>query len=261
MTLETWTGFYDPDFYELEIGDGGRVELAYLRLLEGLERGHVVEVGCGPGGVVFALARRPFRLVTGLDRSSAMLDRAIERHRECSTDLVAKVAFHQGELETLSLHEPADIILLTNELLLHVFDESSLLQSLRACRSIMAPGGRLLLDIPCVDWQLLSAAFGPPNRTVTRGVFEYGTTGRSIRVIEDIGFDPGRWLKTTIFRYEHIDIEGTLDKTTFRRLEQRIWTSQEIRFALALAGFGSIEERLLPDWPNRQFLMATNGEL
>ena len=83
--------------------------------------------------------------------------------------------------------------------------------------------------------------------------------GTTLRVLERVIFSTQTWIKEMIFRYERIDAGGRTMESFFRRLEQRVWTPQEVRFALALAGAGEIAIRALDGFPDRVFISGGSG--
>ena len=253
-----WPDFYDPDLYEDDVGPGLRVEDAYAALLCGPALS-IVEYGCGPGQVLLRLAADGHR-VTGIDRVPAMVARARQRVGEAPGDVAGRITVLSAEIEAVVLPDPVDAVLLTNEFVLHVADAAALVAMLAVAGDALTPRGRLVLDLPHVNFALLSQASGPQrDLEFCRGYFSRGTGG-TLRVIERIAFDPATWCKEMIFKYEEIDASGRATGTRFRKLVQRVWTLQEIRFALALAGFASIAAEIRPEFPDRQFVTAVKGE-
>ena len=76
---------------------GPAIELAQTATAEG-RRTHVLEVGCGTGALLVELAQTP-ALVTGLDRSAAMVSAARRRTRARG----AHLTLMQGQAEALPL--------------------------------------------------------------------------------------------------------------------------------------------------------------
>ena len=97
---------------------------------------HIVEVGCGTGGTLCALAAAyPSSTVLGIDPSRQAL--ALARDRGC-----AAVA---GQFEDLPLATGSADLLLGLDVIEHVHDDR---RALAAARRALRPGGRLVLTVP-----------------------------------------------------------------------------------------------------------------
>ena len=199
-----WPDFYDPDFYESEIGPGLRVGTAYADLLSDQVYHSVAELGCGPGAIVIELAKRGLH-VKGIDRSPAMLERARLRASSLEPSVRDRIQFIEGLLEDFSLEEPVDAVLMTNELVLHLTETESLVGAFNCSRLSLVPGGRLMLDLPKIDWQALAAAIGKGGDAVNcRGFFLSPSKDFTIRVVEQLRFDPEKCHVSKMFCYEQI---------------------------------------------------------
>lgn len=120
---------------------------------------HVLDAGCGGGGVTQQLLRRGLR-VTAVDADAAMVAKA------CET-LPPEVTVLQRDLLELELPEPADGVF-SCAVFHWVLDHDRLFERLHAA---LRPGGRL--------------------------VAQCGGHGNITKVIEAIGERPGRWLYAT----------------------------------------------------------------
>lgn len=248
-----WLEFYDPDLYEQEIGPGLRVGPAYAGLLAESGLKSVAEYGCGPGQILVTLARAG-HVVTGIDRSAAMAQRARLRASEEPEEVASRITILHAAIEELRLPQPVDAVLMTNEFVLHLLDSDTLVAALSGALHNIAPGGRLILDLPTIDFELLATAAGKfRDQEFCRGYFPM-SDGTTLRVSERIIFSTTQWEKEMTFKYERIDAEGRATDRFFRRLRQRVWTAQEIRFALALAGAGTITVDALEAFSDRLFI-------
>lgn len=250
-----WLEFYDPDLYEQEIGPGLRVGPAYAGLLAESGLKTVAEYGCGPGEILVSLARAG-HVVTGIDRSAAMTARARLRVSEEPEAVARRITVVHAAIEGLRLPQPIDAVLMTNEFVLHLLDPDTLVAVLAGALNNIAPGGRLILDLPMIDLELLASAAGKfRDQEFCRGYFAM-SDGTTLRVSERVIFSAETWEKEMTFKYERIDAEGRGVDSFFRRLRQRVWTAQEIRFAIALAGAGAIAVDSLAAFPDRLFISA-----
>ncbi|WP_159013285.1 bifunctional 2-polyprenyl-6-hydroxyphenol methylase/3-demethylubiquinol 3-O-methyltransferase UbiG [Acidisoma sp. S159] len=250
-----WPEFYDPDLYEQNIGPGGRIAEEYRQLLVSSSGERLAEIGCGPGGVLIALAKEGF-CVTGVDRSRTMLERARVRISHQEAHISEKIELISGSLENFALRTKVDAVLLTNELILHVLESELLITSLQNCYGNLRERGCIILDLPEINFANLADSTGSGGERVYCRGFYPTNAGTVIRVTEQVQFNPHLWIKDMTFAYEFIARSGKVGEVLFRRLRQRLWTPQEVKFALQIAGFGSIEEIKILTHPDRTFIRA-----
>jgi SAM-dependent methyltransferase len=111
-----------------------------LRLLGDVRGRHVLDLGCGGGQSVVALARQG-AVVTGLDLSDAQL--AVARRRAAEAQVA--VTLVQGSAETLApLPDGAFDLIFSANVFPYVAD---LPRCLEACRRTIKPAGRLVFSL------------------------------------------------------------------------------------------------------------------
>ena len=108
------------------------------RILDLTEGAAILDLGCGPGRIATALARKGAR-VTGLDRSERLLAQA----REIAADL--HVDYRAGDMRDLPRDAWFDAVLLWNTSFGY-FDERDNARVLAEAFKVLKPGGRLLVD-------------------------------------------------------------------------------------------------------------------
>jgi SAM-dependent methyltransferase len=119
-----------------------RFVAAFAAEFPALQRGSVLDLGCGPGDIVIRLAQRfPALTVHGLDGSRAMLAFAEARLAELP-QLRARVQFIAGVLPGAPLPLPRYDAIVSNSLLHHLHDPQVLWRSVRAAG---APGAAVLV--------------------------------------------------------------------------------------------------------------------
>lgn len=121
----------------------GRVRDLNARLVEltGAVAGeHAVDIGCGPGQLVRALADRvgPDGRVFGIDPSREMIDYATGRIR------AANCCFEVGAAQSLTLPD-ASVDMVTSTFVMHHIPQSQRTAALGQMFRVLRPGGRLLL--------------------------------------------------------------------------------------------------------------------
>jgi 2-polyprenyl-3-methyl-5-hydroxy-6-metoxy-1,4-benzoquinol methylase len=108
-------------------------------------RARILDVGCGPGDFVLALAALGFEAV-GLDYTPAFLETAALRADNDARHFRVAPLFLLGELQDQAPSRPFDAITL-NDVVEHV-SRKELRALLETCRLRLAPGGRLLVHTP-----------------------------------------------------------------------------------------------------------------
>lgn len=142
--------------------------------------GHLLELACGTGRVMFELARRGHR-VCGLDNSPHML--AIARRKLALEDpeVQTRCEFVEADMKEFHLGNSYSLIYSPFRSFESIIEPSEQRRSLTCCLEHLAPGGRLVLALAHSQTPLMS----PP-----RGDRTYeGPRHSSIREISEITVD------------------------------------------------------------------------
>ncbi|MDE2669402.1 MAG: class I SAM-dependent methyltransferase [Chloroflexota bacterium] len=132
----------DAAFYDAVHGDGGD-DLDFWLPFVAEHGGPVLEVGAGTGRIAVPLARAG-HAVTALDPSPAML--AVARRRAAAERLA--VSFLDGRLPGAELPPAAfATVILPNDVFLACAAEDEQVRALRAASTLLAPRGRLALEV------------------------------------------------------------------------------------------------------------------
>ncbi|WP_063813156.1 methyltransferase domain-containing protein [Nocardia anaemiae] len=153
----------------------GRVGNLNARLVEltGAAAGdHAVDIGCGPGQLVRALADRvgPSGRVTGIDPSRAMIDYASGR-------ATANCSFEVGAAQSLALPD-ASVDVVTSTFVMHHIPEAHRTAALGQMFRVLRPGGRLLLADTHPTGKVLPAAVRIMSRIAARRTDDPHAPGR-----------------------------------------------------------------------------------
>jgi SAM-dependent methyltransferase len=106
----------------------------------------ILEMGCGTGRVVAALARKGFRVI-GLDHDVAMLDRA---ETALDADLRGEVTWIESSLASFKLETPVRLAIGALNTFAY-FDDAFFCSALRSARSNLMAEGLIALDLPQFD--------------------------------------------------------------------------------------------------------------
>jgi SAM-dependent methyltransferase len=231
--------FYDPLFYEAR---GERASAVEICTAEGVGSGSVLELGCGLGDVLIPLARKGIN-VCGVDSSDAMLERFRERLAAESPETRNRVTLVSGDMLHFEWDQRFDWVLIPNDGVAHILDDSELLRLCRIASRHLAAGGRILGDMTPFDVQLLGAMSGSHNNLFSSyGSFEL-PDGESGIVSAASSFDQRSGVLTILYRYEFIGTDSVVRRARYRRLHIYPRRPSEIRLALMLAGFDAVQTR------------------
>ncbi len=146
--------------YDLE-HDPFRDDIDLLLSFAEATGGPILEMGCGSGRVLAPLAGAGFSVV-GLDRSTAMLDRA--RTRRGGTQFADRVTLVEGDMagDVPLPGEPFGLVAFTLNALMHLPSPELQMAALANARNRLGPNGQLVIDIvnPTPDY-LVSLASSP----------------------------------------------------------------------------------------------------
>lgn len=217
---------YDPFAWFYNRYWGSTFADRFLAVIEQLLLSHlpegarVLDLCCGTGQLAGVLSDQGFR-VTGLDASEAMLAMAREN--------AAGVEFILGDARRFALPAHFHGVLSTFDSLNHLMTLDDLTWAFRNVHSALLDGGRFLFDLNMEEgyrarWRGSSAMVEADNVCAVRAAFDpEGKIGRN--EITMFRLDGDRWRRSDV------------------TLTQRCYTGEEVRGALAQAGFVEIAER------------------
>lgn len=245
---EGWEGWdaYAP-FYDWENARTlGRRDVPFWQRVALQTRGRVLELGCGTGRVSLPLARAGVKLV-GVDRSAAMLARAVRRSAKASRykrvpNPKSRIpAFVRGDIRFLPF-EPASFgtVIAPYGILQSLVRDRDLTATLDAVARIVKPGGLFGIDlVPDVpNWKEYE------NRVQMRGRAARGT---HLTLVETVRQDPRRRLTT--FDQRYIERRGREVREHAFQLVFRTLTVRQMTGRLERAGFAV--EAVLGDYRGR----------
>jgi ubiquinone/menaquinone biosynthesis C-methylase UbiE len=222
---EGWRGWdeYAP-FYDWENARTlGRRDVPFWRRVALAANGAVLELGCGTGRVTLPVARAGARIV-GIDRSSAMLDRATAAARRTR----GRALFVRGDIRDLPFSDRSFATVIAPYGILQSLTQArDLTAALASAARVLAPGGTFGLDlVPDVpNWREYR------NRVQLRG-----RSGRAqLTLIESVSQDRARRLTT--FEQRYVERRGRQTREHRFELTFRTLTVPQMSSALERAGF------------------------
>ena len=164
------------------------------------ERGSLLDATCGIGTQAIGLALRGYR-VTATDISPV----SIERARDEAARLGARLRFVVGDIRRLTnvVTGPFDVAISFDNALPHLLSDDDLLAALGGLRSVLRPGGLLLVSIRDYDALVETRPTGEParlsgapgSRRLAAQVWQWAEDGRTYRLHQFVGAEEpgGRW--------------------------------------------------------------------
>lgn len=117
----------------------------------------IADLACGTGCTTLPLASRGYR-VYGIDLSSAMLQKALEKARQMAESQSLTVNFLEQDMRELYLPEPMDLVTCYHDGLNYILELEQLKVVFNRVFDSLRPGGLFIFDLNAVE--KLSAAGG-----------------------------------------------------------------------------------------------------
>jgi len=197
-SAEGWKGWDDyAPFYDWENARTlGRRDVPFWERIAASVDGQVLELGCGTGRISIPLARSGVHIV-GIDRSAAMLDRAVRRRQAPSRQRrkIRKPALVRGDIRSLPFAAGTfAMVLAPYGILQSLLRDRDVQATLNAVGHVLEPGGLFGIDlVPDVpNWKEYK------NRVQLRGRM---AGGAQLTLVESVRQDPQRGLTTFEQRY------------------------------------------------------------
>lgn len=246
-------------FYDAENAD----KTDDLPLYEELAEEHgdpVLDVGCGTGRVMLHLAAQGYRVV-GVDNAEAMLARG--RRRAASVPQAdTLVLFVQGDALTAPLPGPFQVIIVPYNGFMHFNTQADQLAALRQFRSLLAPDGVLVLDLPNAG-----EAFGTQDddALVLERTFIEPESGHLVMQHSVSALDRVTQQLHITWIYDELHEDGAVHRTLAPLILRYVFPA-ELDLLLAAAGFtlvtryGDYDQQPFEDGSPRLIALATPEE-
>ena len=232
----------DPLLYEIENADDPAFDLDFWsELVVAARPRRVLELACGTGRLTLPLAGLGVaEEVVGLDSSEPFLQHA-RSLAAASSDGASPVTFMEGDMRAPQLDGTFDLVIVPFNSLAYVLDHDDRVATVRAARSLLAPGGRFAFDLVAPRYDFLAEACGPcpPVRLdADHAALEFGVA-RFIRTYIDT-YDATTQTLHSLNRYEIHHTDGRVEHRT-GDVRWHIHFPAELESLLALAGLRPVE--------------------
>lgn len=158
-----------PADYDLEhAGDDEDVDF-YVRLVERLQAGRVLELASGSGRVTIPLAKLAARLgcdVVALDTAETMLAEAECKSKTLNDAARQRLSFVRADLRCWRSATPFDVIFAPCASLSHLLTIEDQIEAWSSAHANLAPGGRFVVDVTMPNLAVYAESMQAQPRTL-----------------------------------------------------------------------------------------------
>jgi SAM-dependent methyltransferase len=193
-------------FYDLDYEPFQEDVALYLGFAE-RTGGPLLELGCGTGRLLIPLARAGYD-ITGVDMSPRMLE--VAQAKVDAADLGERVHLVQADMRSVQLPQQYRLAFIAINSFMHLTTLEDQVQALRAWRSLLLPGGLLVIDVYNPNPQALLEADG---RIELHGRWFDPATGATVLKQTSRTLDDARQLQHVLFIYDEVFPDGQVRRT------------------------------------------------
>jgi len=213
-----WTEVY-PFEFPREMIDAGDAQVEKALRLDGVpQRGHALDVGCGPGRHAIPLARRGFR-VTAIDLSAFHLAKAAQAAAAANVE----IELVRADMRTFACPDRFDLALSLFTSFGYFEDKADDLRVLKGIHGNLRDGGTLVMDV--MSKERLARIF---QASASQKAPDGALLVQRHEIVDD-------WTRV---RNEWTIIRG--DRARTFAFTVRVYSGQELRELLVAAGFEQV---------------------
>jgi SAM-dependent methyltransferase len=136
-----------------------RVDLSFYLDLARRSGGPVLEIGCGTGRVLLAIAREGIA-IEGVDNSNAMLG-VLKKHLAAEPASIRDcVKLHEGDMRSFRLSAKCPLVIIPFRPMQHMYTMEDQLAALKTAAAHLSGGGRLAFDVFYPKFEMIPAGVG-----------------------------------------------------------------------------------------------------
>lgn len=224
--------FYEPALLDSASGDADNNDTVdyYLSRIKSTET-NILDIGCGTGRLTIPLAANGYQIYA-VDRSSKVVDFFRHKLAHLNPELQERIYLDCLDIQTSKYQKPADVAIAVDDFLTHFLNEESLRNVLQNIALSLKPKGRFLTDLRGRSPSRMAIArqdlpkpmlfFGMVHQVAT----SKGDRSVAMRSVED--YDRDRQILSSNQIFEWILPDGTVEKSIYRTLRQRLYSEAEL---------------------------------
>lgn len=197
-------------------------------------RARVLEIGSGTGRLAVAFALAGY-IVTAVEPSTAMSDRAAERLRQLPEKVARRIHLASGSAGDLGPAETErfDVALMGQNLLAHLLSPEERQRALTSVANALRPGGQLILDLDLAGPQWLARS---APRLWRQGTWRLRNGQGEVTHFVTAEPSDDAHIVHLVHDYDVSCPDGSVVRTT-ARMSLAILSAGEVELALQRAGF------------------------
>jgi len=186
LTAGSLAHYEEPRYYTRCYASRRHDVLFYVDLVQQARPRRVLEYGCGNGRITLPMASAGATVV-GVDASKPQLDDLRARLSRADAALRDRVTLVHGDMRSVRLRPPFDLVLCTFNTFLHLYDRTDVERFLGRVADHLAPKGLFVFD---VSVPLCEETGRDPTRPYRIPRLKYPATGEVVRYAEYFDYDP-----------------------------------------------------------------------
>jgi SAM-dependent methyltransferase len=222
------TPFDDGALYDVLFGEL-RFDLDFYLELAGQANGPVLEVACGTGRILIPCLQNGVD-IDGLDFHLPMLEAL--KQKAAALGLHPRVS--QADMRGFRMPRQYRLIFIAFNGFVHCLSTKDQLDTLRACRNHLLPGGALVFNTFFPGISLLS---GPQGVPVLEGESMHPATGLPVRIFDTRTFDRIQQIQYSQIEIQELDAQGNVAVSHRSQTSMRWTFKPEMELLLGAAGY------------------------
>jgi SAM-dependent methyltransferase len=241
------TIYQRPDDYDLEHACAADDTRFYGHVLRRLDPLRVLELACGTGRVLTALATAlPSSTLVGVDTSPQMLAKAEQRLAALPGAARERVRLVEGDMRTWTDETPFDAVLIGCCSVSHLLTLDDRRRTWTTVRECLRPGGHFLMDVKMPDLATLAEAQRIAPRALVQ--LDVDASRRTVRGPARLlrctatMYDPETQRADVRFLYDRFDAPADADPERFvTDFPSHVYFPSELELLFATSGFELVQ--------------------
>ncbi len=220
--------FDNAELYDILFGDLDFDRSFYLNLAREA-RGPVLEVACGSGRVMIPCLQAGID-IDGIDLSGDMIDALVRK----AAALGVQARAQKADMRGFTLSRRYALIFIPFNGFVHALTTEDQLNTLRACRNHLSPGGVLVISLFYPGLEVIN---GPQGVPVLEHEARHPVTGLPVRIYDTRTLNRIDQIQYSKIEIQELDGEGKVKASHLSETSMRWTFKPEMELLLRVAGF------------------------